>query len=80
MSSFCEIINRTPICQCKNGYVKTANGSCIAEDSLCNWSYGTCSHVNISEKNEDLDLCLKRKSTADANNCQCDRGYRLKKV
>jgi hypothetical protein len=25
-SSFCEMINRLPICQCKNGYIKTENG------------------------------------------------------
>ncbi len=25
-SSFCELINRRPICQCKKGYVKIANG------------------------------------------------------
>jgi hypothetical protein len=26
ISSFCEMINRVPICQCKNGYIKTENG------------------------------------------------------
>ena len=25
-TSFCEILNRLPVCQCKNGYVKVANG------------------------------------------------------
>jgi len=25
-SSFCEIINRIPTCQCRNGYIKIANG------------------------------------------------------
>jgi hypothetical protein len=25
-SSFCELINRLPICQCKKGYVKISNG------------------------------------------------------
>lgn len=54
--------------------------SCILEDNLCNWSYGTCSHGNLSQINDDLDLCLKRKSTVDINNCQCDRGYKIEKV
>ncbi len=54
--------------------------SCISEDNLCNWSYGTCSHVNISEANEDFELCLKKKSTVDSIDCQCDRGYRISKV
>lgn len=25
ISSFCEITNRIPSCQCKNGYIKTSN-------------------------------------------------------
>jgi hypothetical protein len=54
--------------------------SCISEDNLCNWSYGTCPHANISEANEDLELCLKKKSTVDSTDCQCDRGYRMEKV
>jgi hypothetical protein len=26
ISSFCELINRLPVCQCKKGYIKIANG------------------------------------------------------
>lgn len=51
--------------------------SCILEDNLCNWSYGTCSHGNLSQNTNDLISCLKKKSNIDKNNCQCDRGYRL---
>jgi hypothetical protein len=54
--------------------------SCILEDNLCNWLYGTCPHANISEKNDDLDICLKKKSTRDITDCQCDQGYRIQKV
>ncbi|CAF0938219.1 unnamed protein product [Adineta steineri] len=79
ISSFCEMINRLPVCQCKNGYVKIANGSCILEDNLCNWSYNTCAHANISHKKDDSDLCLKRKSTVQISDCQCDRGYEIQK-
>jgi len=54
--------------------------SCILEDDLCNWSYGTCTHANISRKKDELDLCLKRKSTVHISDCQCDRGYEIQKV
>ena len=54
--------------------------SCILEDNLCNWSYGTCAHANITEKNTDIDICLKKKSTVHISDCQCDRGYEMKKV
>ena len=54
--------------------------SCIAEDNLCNWSYGTCPHANISDANEDVELCLKKKSTVESTDCRCDRGYRMEKV
>jgi hypothetical protein len=54
--------------------------SCIFENDLCNWSYGICPHANLSQKNDDLDLCLKKKSTVNINDCQCDRGYKLQKV
>ncbi|CAF1341226.1 unnamed protein product [Rotaria sordida] len=80
ISSFCEMINRLPVCQCKNGYIKIENGSCILENNLCNWSYGTCAHANISQKNDDLDLCLKKKSTVQTSDCQCDRGYEMQKI
>ncbi|CAF0998634.1 unnamed protein product [Adineta steineri] len=76
-SSYCELINRLPICQCKEGYVKIANGSCILEDNLCNWSYGICSHTNLLQIKDNLNSCIKKTSPV---NCQCDRGYKLQKV
>ncbi|UJR31341.1 hypothetical protein I4U23_018836 [Adineta vaga] len=78
-NSFCEMINRLPVCQCKNGYVKIANGSCILDDNLCNWLYGTCAHAKMSQKKDELDSCLKRKSTVQISDCQCDRGYEIQK-
>jgi hypothetical protein len=96
-SSFCELIHRLPVCQCKNGYIKISNGynernffirfnnnfifrSCILEDNLCNWSYRTCAHANLTQKTSDIDLCSKKKSTAVTSDCQCDRGYEIKQV
>ncbi|CAF3052787.1 unnamed protein product [Rotaria socialis] len=78
-SSFCEMDNRIPFCQCKNDYVKIENGSCILETNLCNWSYGTCAHANSSQKNDDFDVCLKKKSTVQMSDCQCDRGFEIQK-
>lgn len=54
--------------------------SCILESNLCNWSYGTCAHANISQKNEDLGVCLKKKSTVKASDCKCDQGFEPQKV
>jgi hypothetical protein len=51
--------------------------SCILEDNLCNWSYGTCSHANISRINDDRKDCITKQSFVE---CQCDRGYEIKKV
>ncbi|CAF1201178.1 unnamed protein product [Rotaria sordida] len=75
-TSYCELINHLPVCQCKKDYIKIANGSCILEDNLCNWSYGTCSHENLSQENDEINFCIKKKSI---RNCQCDRGYNMKK-
>ncbi|CAF3395990.1 unnamed protein product [Rotaria socialis] len=66
-SSFCEIINRLPVCQCKQGYVKIANGSCILKDNLYDWSYGACSQGTFSQIHKTII------------NCECDRGYKMKK-
>ena len=37
-------------------------------------------HSNLSQKHDDSDLCLKKKSTVRASDCQCDRGYEMQKV
>ena len=50
------------------------------EDSLCNWSYGTCAHVNISRRMNEVDSCSRKKSTVQVSDCQCDRGYEIQKV
>lgn len=51
--------------------------SCILEDNLCNWSYGICSHIKLPQLDNNGDFCIKKKSY---RNCQCDRGYEMKKV
>jgi hypothetical protein len=51
--------------------------SCVLEDTLCNWSYGTCAHANISQMTNDINLCLNKKHISE---CQCDHGYEIKKV
>jgi hypothetical protein len=51
--------------------------SCIFEDNLCNWSYGICSQMKLSQMNDEGDFCIKKKSYI---NCQCDRGYEMIKV
>lgn len=36
--------------------------------------------MNISSKNDDANMCLKKKSTINLSDCQCDRGFKLDKV
>ena len=43
---------------------------CILKENLCNWSYGTCSHANLIFEN----------TCSNIDQCQCDRGYQLRKV
>lgn len=50
------------------------------ENSLCNWSYGTCAHANISRRKDEVDACSRKKSTVQVSDCQCDRGYEIQKV
>ncbi|UJR15454.1 hypothetical protein I4U23_002397 [Adineta vaga] len=75
-SSFCKLINRLPTCECKNGYTKMANGSCIPHDILCTWSYDTCSHRNFSRTKTNPNFYSTKNSSIK---CQCDRGYDIKK-
>ncbi|CAF1500938.1 unnamed protein product, partial [Adineta ricciae] len=76
MSSYCEVINRLPVCQCKGGFVQLANQSCVLEDTLCTWSYNACPHKNFSQAGESFDRCPTKSSSIE---CQCDRGYEMKK-